>query len=393
MAKPTYPIEKVAPTYRPLWDRAKINAAGSRVTAAANLVLAGKSRYLAVEAATGAPWWWVGVIHYRESACDFAGVLHNGEEIIGTGRKTTLVPEGRGPFKTWQAGAIDALLIKGIKPGSHVWTLGTALYKGEEFNGFGYRARRTPSAYLWSGTTIYMGGKYIRDHVWSPTAMDKQLGIVPIIMKLMELDDSVRFADEAEVIPAGPAAASATDAPAPAEINPDDGLSKGEIEALQQRLRDLGYSEVGRVDGKWGPRTIAAVSAFQATSGLPVTGELDKATAAALTTSGPRPVSAERKSTTATDLRKAGDPVAKASFLNKVCSAVAGFFALIFGAAQESGTAVGYLSPVREFVTDVPPMVWFGAVATVAAVIWWQANRAERAAVADVRSGRDAGPA
>ncbi|MFG1340943.1 peptidoglycan-binding protein [Xanthobacter autotrophicus] len=183
------------------------------------------------------------------------------------------------------------------------------------------------------------------------------------------------------------------DAAAPAEIDPDDGLSKGEIEALQQRLRDLGYSEVGRVDGKWGPRTVAAVSAFQATSGLPVTGDLDKTTAAALTTAPPRPVSESRATTTAATMRQHGDPVAKASFLNKVYSAVAGFFALIFGVAQESGTAVGYLSPMREFVTDVPPMVWFGAVAAVAAVIWWQANRAERAAVADVRSGRDAGPA
>ena len=393
MAKPTYPIEKVAPTYRPLWDRAEINAASSRVTSAAKLVLAGKSRYLAVEAATGAPWWWVGVIHYRESACDFAGVLHNGEEIIGTGRKTKLVPEGRGPFKTWQAGAIDALLIKGIKPGSHVWTLGTALYKGEEFNGFGYRARRTPSAYLWSGTTIYMGGKYIRDHVWSPTAMDKQLGIVPIIMKLMELDDSVRFADEAEVIPAGPAAASGTDAPAPAEINPDDGLSKGEIEALQQRLRDLGYSEVGRVDGKWGPRTIAAVSAFQATSGLPVTGDLDKTTAAALTTAPPRPVGDSRATTTAATLRQHGDQVAKASWWTKAWAWVMGAPAAAVGVMGQTSDATDKLGPVKSFLGDVPGWAWALAVAGVAVALYLTAQRAERAAVDAVRSGRDAGPA
>lgn len=185
---------------------------------------------------------------------------------------------------------------------------------------------------------------------------------------------------------------SPTASPAAIAINVDDGLSEGEVLALQQRLRDLGYSEVGRPDGLWGPKTTAAVSAFQATVGLPVSGELDKTTAAALATSGPRPVSDARAKTTATDLRKAGDPVAKASFLNKVYSAVAGFFALIFGAAQQSGAAVGYLSPVREFVTDVPPVAWFGAVAVLAAIIWWQANRAERAAVADVRSGRDAGP-
>lgn len=51
--------------------------------------------------------------------------------------------------------------------------------------------------------------------------------------------------------------------------------------ALQQALADAGYYQ-GEVDGVYGPETIAAVQALQKASGLPQTGAMDKATAAAL---------------------------------------------------------------------------------------------------------------
>ena len=51
--------------------------------------------------------------------------------------------------------------------------------------------------------------------------------------------------------------------------------------ALQQSLRDAGYYD-GEVDGVYGPATVDAVEALQKAHGLPVTGTVDKATAAAL---------------------------------------------------------------------------------------------------------------
>ncbi|GEK21729.1 peptidoglycan-binding domain-containing protein [Cellulomonas xylanilytica] len=51
--------------------------------------------------------------------------------------------------------------------------------------------------------------------------------------------------------------------------------------ALQQALTDAGYAP-GPVDGVYGPQTVAAVQALQKDSGLPETGTVDKATAAAL---------------------------------------------------------------------------------------------------------------
>ncbi|HET7799949.1 MAG TPA: peptidoglycan-binding domain-containing protein [Humibacillus xanthopallidus] len=51
--------------------------------------------------------------------------------------------------------------------------------------------------------------------------------------------------------------------------------------ALQQDLADAGYF-TGKVDGVYGPTTVAAVEALQKAHGLPVTGSVDKATEAAL---------------------------------------------------------------------------------------------------------------
>lgn len=51
--------------------------------------------------------------------------------------------------------------------------------------------------------------------------------------------------------------------------------------ALQQSLSDAGYFD-GEVDGVYGPSTVDAVKALQQASELPVTGVVDKATAAAL---------------------------------------------------------------------------------------------------------------
>ena len=50
---------------------------------------------------------------------------------------------------------------------------------------------------------------------------------------------------------------------------------------LQQALADAGYYDA-KVDGVYGPKTVAAVEALQKANGLPQTGTLDKATEKAL---------------------------------------------------------------------------------------------------------------
>lgn len=157
------------------------------INRAANKIIKYKDTYKKVEDATGVPWYWVGVIHMRESSNNFRGVLHNGDRIIGTGRKTYRVPKGRGPFNNWYEAAIDALQLKGLQR-IKSWSIPRMLYEAERFNGWGYTWRRVNSPYVWGGTNHQQPGKYIRDGVWSKTAWDRQLGIAPVLYKVRELE-------------------------------------------------------------------------------------------------------------------------------------------------------------------------------------------------------------
>jgi len=74
---------------------------------------------------------------------------------------------------------------------------------------------------------------------------------------------------------ASPSAGPITSAPSPAPMN--------DVAAAQQRLKDRGYY-AGPVDGAMGPRTTAALRAYQRDHGLSVTGRLDSPTASALVT-------------------------------------------------------------------------------------------------------------
>lgn len=81
-----------------------------------------------------------------------------------------------------------------------------------------------------------------------------------------------------------------------------------ELRAIQQRLKDLGYTDVGEVDGRLGRKTIGALTQFQTVNGLAVDGIYGPQTRAALAApeAKPAPVSLERMATTAADLRRQG---------------------------------------------------------------------------------------
>ena len=161
----------------------------ARIESAARRVLLGKPQYVRVEDATKVPWYMIGVIHNMECSCNFKGVLHNGEAIVGTGRKTRLVPAGRGPFATWYDAALDAIRIQGMyRDDGGGWPLGHVLKLLELFNGAGYLKfhpqENTP--YLWACTTINDGtGKYVADGHWSESAdANAQVGCAAIIRQL-----------------------------------------------------------------------------------------------------------------------------------------------------------------------------------------------------------------
>lgn len=135
--------------------------------------------YQKVEGDTGVPWQMVAVIHLREAGEQdigrWTGVLHNGENIVGTGRKTRLVPKNRGPFSTWHEAAVDALKMEGLT-GLTGWTPGKMLAALEPFNGMGYRNKGLRSPYIWASTNHQQLGKYVSDNHFDASVMDTQVG-------------------------------------------------------------------------------------------------------------------------------------------------------------------------------------------------------------------------
>lgn len=179
-----------------------------------------KTRYQAVSARTGVPWALIAVIHQRECSQDWSGSLAQGDPW---NRVSVHVPAGRGPFRSWEDCAVDALVnCPPYAARNKDWSIGRALTKLEEYNGLGYAARGRPSPYIWSGTNQYQSGKYVRDGVYDPNVVDSQPGCAGLLLTMMLLDPTITFGDTAVT----PAPSSA--APAPSIANP----SKGSIGAF-----------------------------------------------------------------------------------------------------------------------------------------------------------------
>ncbi|MFD2181429.1 hypothetical protein [Rhodoplanes azumiensis] len=176
---------QTAAGYRNLWTKAEIVPARRAAAAtAARRILAAKDRYWPVQQATGVPWVVIGALHMRESGLSFAGHLHNGDSLNGY---TVRVPKGRpklghGPPFGWTESAVDALVLKGLQS-VPAWSLERILHECERYNGWGYLGKGN-SPYLWSWTSLYTGGKYVRDHVYDPHAIDRQPGVVAILKSL-----------------------------------------------------------------------------------------------------------------------------------------------------------------------------------------------------------------
>lgn len=172
------------------WRVAKQTRSTEAASIAARLYKA-KARYQAVEAQTGVPWPAIAVIHERESSQSWNASLAQGDPW---NRVSVHVPAGRGPFDSWEAAAIDALVkCAPFLARNKDWSLSSALTRLETYNGIGYAAKGVPSPYLWAGTDQYRSGKYVRDGIYDPGKVDPQMGCAALLMALMALDPSITF--------------------------------------------------------------------------------------------------------------------------------------------------------------------------------------------------------
>lgn len=169
------------------WQAAKISTARQAdMHRLAQKVLGFKEQYYdPVEQKTKVPWYAVAAIDMRESSFRHDRYLGNGQLLT---QRTTIVPKGRGPFKSWHEGAIDALTLTRfphLGEGQH-WDIVTTLIKLENYNGLGYASRGLPSPYLWGATTVQRPGKYVADGHFNPTAWDYQPGCAALLLALKE---------------------------------------------------------------------------------------------------------------------------------------------------------------------------------------------------------------
>jgi lysozyme family protein len=203
-------FESLKPEYGHLWTSCQIRPAHrAELQAVAKKIIANRGKYERVAQRTGVPWYVTGIIHAME--CDkfpaFTQHLHNGDRLD---RKTRLVPAGRPAGEwppadgvdAWEESAVDALTMKGkqfdkIKD----WGIERIAYVLESYNGWGYRGKGVNSAYLWSYTNQYSGGKYIRDHVWSATAVSEQCGAMALLKVLFEIDATLTDSQSIAALP------------------------------------------------------------------------------------------------------------------------------------------------------------------------------------------------
>ncbi|MDU3097232.1 MAG: hypothetical protein E6708_27745, partial [Bradyrhizobium sp.] len=81
--------------------------------------------------------------------------------------------------------AIDAITFEGFA-GQSDWSIARTLYRFEGYNGFSYRTKGINSPYLWSFSTHYTRGKFVRDHVYDENAVSAQCGAA-VMLKSLQL--------------------------------------------------------------------------------------------------------------------------------------------------------------------------------------------------------------
>ena len=110
------------------------------------------------------------------------------------------------------------------------------------------------SPYVYAGTSAYSQGKYVADGYFSSTAVDQQVGVIPL---LGSIDGAQGQTD------LSPSLISAEDywrRVVDGHSTLRQGMNGPEIAIMQEKLSDLGYSV--SVDGDFGPGTLSAVRQF-----------------------------------------------------------------------------------------------------------------------------------
>ena len=233
-----------------------------------------RSAYGDVPQTTGIPLPWIAASFDREASSDFSRSPAQGDPWD---RVSVRVPKGRGPFRSWSEAAKDAYHLNGLdRVGAANWTWALGYYYAELFNGFGYRDwHHMRSPYVIGGTNLQTRGKYTRDGRFDSSVMDQQLGVVPLMMRMVERCPALTFPG------AWPFPEPLALVQSPPTVPAPTPLAAFDIKAIQRALNAKGFGPLA-VDGSFGRKTSAALREFESDHGLDADGLLDRQTVDAL---------------------------------------------------------------------------------------------------------------
>lgn len=172
---------------------------------------------------------------------------------------------------------------------------------------------------------------------------------------------------------------------------PAKGAQDSEVVAqVQRRLKELGYTEIGNVDGDFGTFTENAILIFQKDNGLPITGAIDEALIVALAKGKPREMSTARQEASPAEVREQV-PEAKANWWTKV----AGLWGMIVtGIGAFINWALGSIDDIRDGAQPLLDLFgfvpWWGYAVLLFGVAGWlylNGRKGEQASVAAVQDG------
>jgi hypothetical protein len=165
---------------------------------------------------------------------------------------------------------------------------------------------------------------------------------------------------------------------------------KKTVMLVQGWLRNLGYTEVGKVDGGLGDLTKGAIRIFRAENGLPNGDFIDDDLIVAIAKAEPRKLSPARTDAKASDVRETVPEARKAWYVKLgagISAAFTGILSLFGALVDYIAPARAYLAPVKDALGDVPGWVWTAGVFVVAVGLWRMASKGESDIVDAVRSG------
>lgn len=172
---------------------------------------------------------------------------------------------------------------------------------------------------------------------------------------------------------------------------PVKGARNDEVVAqVQRRLKELGYSEIGNIDGDFGDLTEKTILIFRHDAGLPLSGAIDSNLIVALAKAKPREMPEGRAEATPKEVRDAV-PEARANWFTKL----AGFWGMVVTAisafinwvAGSFGEIRDGAQPVLDLLGAIP---WWGYALVlfgVAAWLYLNGRKGEAASVEAVQEG------